>query len=578
MSNTSNFDYCVQFGIVAVREVFHLALKNEDLFPHNLPPMERDFGGRPATVQVRLLDDADDPADLSFQDEKHILFDLPIEIQVETPDSPDPALSQVTLTSTIQAPGRLDTWPVDGDDQLGLDFSGITGADVLVPALNGLPDLDASRFEAALHTAYEAMPSHVFSLGANVLTIYDGSRDLSLVPPNADSNPEISAALEEHGGTQFLRVTLPLHASVPSAFNFDAYGVATFWREVEQGNGTVRVLMGTEPADTDLKTVIVFDTSNPAQGAVIAQLTPLLVAQLGSFGTIEEPWFDQAAAIALIQAETANYLQPRRFPFYTPQSGDDELPLAEPVGFLLVATETLAILMNRRTGTAVDDTIPDDFRGTDVLALALSRTVLDENIADAIAEEFPGLATGGHRIETDEGEATLQSLSVTPSDPGAHDEAEGHLWVSGEAEVHIDCWPDPDVSFDGPIFLRLNVTETDEECSAVFEAEMGDFDAGQSCCDVFVDLIIPIVGWIMLAVVENMIDKVGGELAEEFADAQERQMQPIPNFVVGVAEMQACLEGVSTSSQGLVMPGKLRIRREGRSFEDLAEGGNLPRP
>ena len=197
--------------------------------------MERDFGGRPATVQVRLLDDADDPADLSFQDEKHILFDLPIEIQVETPDAPDPALSQVTLASTIRAPGRLETWPVDGDDQLGLDFSGITAADVQVLALNGLPDLDAGRFEEALHTAYEAMPSHVFSLGVNVLTIYDGTRDLSLIPPNANSNPEISAALEEHGGTQYLRVTLPLHASVPSALNFDAYGVATFWREVKQG-------------------------------------------------------------------------------------------------------------------------------------------------------------------------------------------------------------------------------------------------------------------------------------------------------------------------------------------------------
>ncbi len=578
MSNTSNFDYCVQFGIDAIRTIFHLALKNEDLFPHNLPPILRDFGGHQATIQVRLLDDADDPADLSFRDEKHILFDLPVEIQVETPDAPDPELSQVTLKSTVKAPGRLENWPEDGEDQLGIDFSGITAAEVEVPALTGLPMLDAGRFEAALHTAYVNMPSHVFSLSGNVLTIYDGTRDPSLEPPNAPGDPEITAALEEHGGVQYLRVNLPLHANVPSAFGFDAYGTATFWREVQQSAGTVRVLMGTEPADPNLETQIDFVTSSPAEGVVVSSLKPLLVGQLGNFGTIEEPWFDEADAIALIQAETANYLSARRFPMYTPKSGDDEVTLATPVGFLLVATETFAILMNRRTGDESDDVAPDDFRGSDMLALALSRAVLDENIAQAIAEEFPGLSSGGHFLSTDEGDATLLSLNVTPSDPGTHDESEGHLWVSGEAEVHIDCWPDPDVNFDGPIFLELETEETDTECSAVFKARMGEFDAGQSCCDVFVDLIIPIVGWIMLGVIEGMIDRVGGELAEEFAGAQERQMQPIPNFVVGVAELQACLEECQTSSQGLVLPGKLRIRREGRSFEDLEAGGRLPRP
>lgn len=577
MSNTSNFDFCVQFGIEAVREVFHLALKNEEIFPHNLPPMTRDFGGHAATVRVRLLDDMTDAADLSFQDEKHILFDLPVEIQVETPDAPDPSLAQVTLTSTIRAPGRLESWPVDGEDQLGIDFAGITAADVEVPALSGLPSLSAARFEAALHTRYEALPTHTQTLAGNTVNIYDGTRDPTLDPPNKPGNPEITAALENHGGKEYLRITLPLHANVTNPVSYASYGTATLWREVVQGDGTVRVLVETVPADANLATQIVFD--NGGLGSIIAdQLEPLLDGQMAAFAPVEEPWFEEDSARALIKAETAGYLQPRRFPFYTPSSGDEDVTLSTPVGFLLVATDTLAILMNRRTGTEADDHAPDDFRGSDILALALSRTVLDETIAQAIADEFPGLSSGGHLVSTDEGDATLESLTVTPSDPGTHGQSEGHLWVSGEAEVHIDCWPDPDVSFDGPIFLRLEVTETETECSAEFQAEMGEFDAGQSCCDVFVDLIIPIVGWIMLGVIEHMIDEVGGELAEKFADEQERQMQPIPTFVVGVAELQACLEECRTSSQGLVLPGKLRIRREGTSFEDLAAGGDLPRP
>jgi hypothetical protein len=210
--------------------------------------------------------------------------------------------------------------------------------------------------------------------------------------------------------------------------------------------------------------------------------------------------------------------------------------------------------------------------------LATSRRLLDETIAAAIKDKFKGLENGASEIHTDQGDATLKSLTVTPSDPGTHGEAEGHLWTAGEAEVHIDCWPDPDVTFDGPIFLRLLVTETPETCDFTVQPVMGKFDAGQSCCDVFVDLIIPVVGWIMLGVIETMIDKVGGELAAKFAEGEAQQVQPIPPVVVGVAELQACLEAISVSSQGLMMPGKLRIRREGTSFEDLQTSGNLPRP
>ncbi|EEW25932.1 hypothetical protein [Rhodobacter ferrooxidans] len=578
MSNTSNFDYCVQFAISMVREVFHLALKNEAMFPHNLAPITRNLSGQNVTVLVRLLDDQTASADLAFQDEKHMLFDLPIEITVQVPDSPDPSLAQIVLAATVQAPGALATWPVDGQDQLGIDFAGVTAAQIAVPTLTGLPVLDSGRFTAALHTRYVALPSHVFSAAGNTLRIYDGNRDATLNPANKPGNPEITGALETHATKQFLKVTLPLHATVTNPIGFVSYGVATFWREVVLGNGTVEVKMAQEPVDPTLATTITFDTSGPVATAVANALKPLLLPRLAEFAPVKEPWFDEAAARALLQSEAASYLAPRRFPLYTPQSGDPAVTLATPVGFLLVASQTLAILMNRRTGTAADDVAPDNFRGANTLALALSRAVLDENIASAIAEEFPDLAGGAQEISTDEGDATLTSLSVTPSNPGDHDTAEGHLWVSGEAEVHIDCWPDPDVSFDGPIFLRLDVVETDTECSATFRAEMGEFDAGQSCCDVFVDLIIPIVGWIMLAVVESMIDRVGGELAEEIAGQQERKMSPIPSFVMGVAEVQACLLSCQTSAQGLVLPGKLRLRREGTSFEDLQESGDLPRP
>ena len=89
---------------------------------------------------------------------------LPFELTVQTPDAPDPALSSVTLKATCTLPGALVNWPVDGQDQLGIDFAGITAADVTVPSITGLPALDAARFTAAIHTRYTELPTHTFTL------------------------------------------------------------------------------------------------------------------------------------------------------------------------------------------------------------------------------------------------------------------------------------------------------------------------------------------------------------------------------------------------------------------------------
>jgi hypothetical protein len=129
MSLTSNFDYCVQLSIAAIRAIFHLALKNEELFPHNVR-VQRNYSGQQVNITVQLLDDMDAPADLSFADEKHIRFSLPLRLTIQVPDSPDPSLATVSLMATVQAPGLLTTWAVDDDEQLGIDFAGITAVDV----------------------------------------------------------------------------------------------------------------------------------------------------------------------------------------------------------------------------------------------------------------------------------------------------------------------------------------------------------------------------------------------------------------------------------------------------------------
>lgn len=587
MSLTSNFDFCIELGIASVKEIFHLAFKTEDRYPHTVGPIPRVYSGQQVNITVQVHDDETDAADLSFQDPKHILFSFPFDIIVEIPDAPDPSLSRITLKCRVGVPALLDTWPEGGRDVLGLNFANVAPNDVDVEMLQGLPSINIDNFIAAIHSRYEQI-NHVYTsasaFGTNTLILYDGNRDNTLNPPapvDEVGNPiEIKAALETPGGTEFLKITAPIHVDVPLPSGFGtyiSYGRVIFWRQVVRTDTTISVNMGTEPADPALKTQVELDNAHPARPTVISNLQPMIVSTLAGYGTVTQPAMSESAAREILKQEIAEYLKVRKYPVYSPQSGDPSITLSTPVGFLLVADRVLSILITRRD-SSVSDQAPDNFLGSNQLALAVGEPKVREQIDAAIEEEFPDLDSGGQEINTDEGSATLKSLNVALANAGEHDQSRGHLWVTGEAEVHIDCWPDPDVSFEGPIFINATPTEVEGQCGLNVQAEAGDFDIDQSCCDVLLDLIIPIVGWIMLAIIESTIDSVGGELIEEIAGSQSRAVAPIPPVVNGIAEVTACLTGVMVTSQGFIFPGTISIRRLGESFEDRQADNDLPRP
>jgi hypothetical protein len=304
------------------------------------------------------------------------------------------------------------------------------------------------------------------------------------------------------------------------------------------------------------------------------------VQAISGFGTLTSPAYSQAAAVGRIQEEIASYLHDLQFGLYTPRSNQEGVTLSTPTGFLLTATGTLAVLMNRRSGTEGDDVAPDDFRGANDVALAVGRDNLIEHSDAVIQNAFPGVnGGGGATIRRPQGDATLYNCHAVPEGDGAHDQHPGHLWVTGDAEVHIDCWPDPDVSFSGPVFIDATPHSDDPDgCWLQLKPHAGEFNVGESCCDVLIDILIPIVGWIMLAVVENLIDKIGGEIAEETASAEVQILSPLPKVVIGIAQIECCLDTIVVSDQGFVFPGSVHIRREGRSFDDLSSQHATPRP
>ena len=587
MSITSNFDFCIELGLESVKQIFHLALKNEHLFPHTLGPFTRTLSGHDATVNVSVLDDNDRPANLSFQDPKHLLFDIPFDIHVEIPSAPDPSLSMLTISATANVPGRLDSWSDSSSGNpnpvLGVSFSDITPAAVGISSLTGVPSIGVANMLSAIHSKYDALP-HVYTQpsaygGINKLNLYDGTRDTTLLPP-LPGNPQITATLNPHGTDQYLHVSSPIsvHIPGPGGFNYDSFGHLDFNRLVTTTDTTVTVDMATEPTDPTLKTVVVLDNTAYPHDLVVAQIQPQAVGAISGFGSITEPAFTSVAARALLQQEIANYLQPLSYAVYSPQSGDPTQPLATPVGFLLVATGALAILLNRRTGTVADDVAPDDFLSGDQLALAVSAQKVIERSDAVIRERFPGVNNGGAEIHTKSGDATLKHCHAAPEDSGQHGDSPGHLWVTGDATVHIPCWPDPDVSFEGPVYIDATRVDTADGCTLDLQPRAGKFNVSESCCDVLLDLLIPVVGWIMLVVIEGTINSVGGELATDVANQEAKSITPFPPVVLGIAQVSGCLTGLNITGQGFIFPGEVKIRRLGTSFDDRKQENGLPRP
>jgi hypothetical protein len=100
----------------------------------------------------------------------------------------------------------------------------------------------------------------------------------------------------------------------------------------------------------------------------------------------------------------------------------------------------------------------------------------------------------------------------------------------------------------------------------------------ESCCATLLDILIPVVGWIMLVVVNNTVSDVGGELANQVANQEAQAIEPLPPTIIGIAQITACLTGLVISSQGFVFPGTISVVRAGRSFQDLLGLRLLPRP
>jgi hypothetical protein len=268
MSLTGGYDFCVELPIAVIREIFHLAFKQEDRFPHNFGPLEQTFtvpGGTPlhAEIRVRVYDEEQGvggqpprAADLRFTAEREMTFSFPVDVEVLLAAAPSPELSRVIISTTIEVPGRLanlEASAEDGELALGLDFRGMSADDVVVGPFT-LPIVDAAVVTEALHQAYSAgVFPHQRSESGLTLTIYDGARDPSLDPPNS-TGAEISAALAGpiSIGEQWVAISFPIHVGgVTQGYTVDTPGVVVLHRKLVRTDDAFILKLAEVPPSSD---------------------------------------------------------------------------------------------------------------------------------------------------------------------------------------------------------------------------------------------------------------------------------------------------------------------------------------
>jgi hypothetical protein len=151
-----------------------------------------------------------------------------------------------------------------------------------------------------------------------------------------------------------------------------------------------------------------------------------------------------------------------------PQPGEIDLTTFDPA---TVDQKVLALqLVPLADGTLCDGVTA--FAHDTGFAVAVAKPEVDTMLQPMLSGNLGDRNIDGHDI-------TVNRLDGTLSDPGDHGQARGHIWIDGSAEVHVDCWPDPDIDFSGPIFLT---PEMDTDGKVSFTADAGSFTATDTCC------------------------------------------------------------------------------------------------
>ena len=476
MSLTSCYKYILELPVATLTQTLQAALSESDsagimISQHwdNVP-----INGYTASISATPANTATNPSTLALTPvDLGLIIHLQMNLDVKINELPE--LDKITYLLNFDLPGTFfkDT---STPPKLLMKFPSVTGSSLNLVVSGGTIMLTPELVKSRIDAIYAANPS----MGHNVQTNVPW-------PPGPDATVLVTTVIYDDAmgspgfrGTITAQVPDQNHVILVMPGHFKIQGLATanyintdmtvnVAINVEHGDGFIKLHM----ADVQASDVtITFVNTSAYDVFAKAALANNIAAKFQSFGNQEQDFPNNSQVQSMIVDRLITFANNLVIPVFTPQPPTDpsniDLTTFIPT---TVNQQALALQLVALGDGTVCDT-PDVFTQATGFSLAISPAEAMRLIGPITTSNLGDRHVDGYDI-------TLNHLNIALSDPGEHGQTKGHLWATGDFDVHIDCWPDPNISFSGPIFLtpQMNLDGT-----VIFTAQAGNFTSSDACC------------------------------------------------------------------------------------------------
>ena len=476
MSLTSCYNYILELPVATLTQTLQAALSESDsagimISQHweNVP-----INGYTATISATPANTASNPSTLTLT-----TVDLGLSIHL-----------QMNLAVKINEIAELD----DINYLLNFDLPGVFFKDTSTPPklLMVFPSVTASNLNlivsgGTIMLTPELVKTRIDAIYAADPTVGHNVQTNVPWPPGPDATVLVTTdiyddALGSPGfrGTIEAQVPDQNHVTLVMPGHFRIQGLATpnyvntdmtitVSINVEHGDGFLKLLMSNVQSSD---VTVTFATSSLYDVFAKAALANNIATKFRSFGDQEQDFPNNSQVQTMIADRLIAFASNLRIPAFTPQppanSTDIDLTTFVPT---TINQLVLALQLVKLSDGTVCDT-PTVFAQTTGFALAISASEAMNLIGPIATNNLGDRHVDGYDI-------TLNHLNIVLADPGEHNQEKGHLWASGDFDVHVDCWPNPNITFSGPIFLTPQMAS---DGTVTFTSQAGNFTSSDACC------------------------------------------------------------------------------------------------
>jgi hypothetical protein len=483
-------------------------------------------GGYHATVDASLTDLDTNPPTIDFGP-TDLSFILHLRMSIGVTVNELPNLDAITYLAVFQFPGLMVKDTTVSPPVLNMTFPSVNTGDLNLNVTGGVITLTPALIEPSVHQLYQAHPELAHQVQSISGIPLDGTWQVTTDiydddPMSPDFRGQITVEVPDPA---HIRLNLPGHLKTHtiSQTRIDSDITIHVMIPVQQTDGqlTVQISLVTQ-GDVSI------DYANP--NIYTSAGDPLIRAQvaqrIAALGDITQTFPNSGQVRDSIASELANYATALKFAIFKPEPpanpGDMDLTTFVPT---TVNQQVLALEIEP---LPVPCDTPDVFTGADPFAVSVSPEKVNPMLQAIIDQtESTTQHVSGHDVD-------VSDMSADLSDPGEHGFAQGHIWIAGKATVHIDCWPDADIHFSGPLTLS---SEMQPDGSVIFHGHAGHFNADDPKC----------------------ASANPDDIAAAIEAASNQRITGLPSNFAGVGHINITVGAVDISRQGVVIHGTLTI-------------------